>query len=303
MREPVIRALKLRKVYDGFVAVDDLDLEVYRGEIFGLLGPNGAGKTTTISMLLGLIPPTSGDAWIAGYSIKKEPIEVRRRVGFLAENLGFYDGMTAWENLMITARLNRVKDAEGRIKELIEKVGISEWLHEEVGKFSRGMKQRLGIADALLKRPAVLILDEPTSGIDPKGADEILRIIEELAREEEITVLMSSHLLHQVERICDRVAIMNRGRLVTQGRLEELLGEKLVIEVDAEGLTDDVVKELNKLGEVERHGRKVRIRASKDVRTDVSKILYEKDVLVLGLYVSRPSLAEIYSELLEADLG
>jgi ABC-2 type transport system ATP-binding protein len=303
LREPVIRALKLRKVYDGFVAVDDLDLEVYRGEIFGLLGPNGAGKTTTISMLLGLIPPTSGDAWIAGYSIKKEPIEVRRRVGFLAENLGFYDGMTAWENLMITARLNRVKDAEGRIKELIEKVGISEWLHEEVGKFSRGMKQRLGIADALLKRPAVLILDEPTSGIDPKGADEILRIIEELAREEEITVLMSSHLLHQVERICDRVAIMNRGRLVTQGRLEELLGEKLVIEVDAEGLTDDVVKELNKLGEVERHGRKVRIRASKDVRTDVSKILYEKDVLVLGLYVSRPSLAEIYSELLEADLG
>ncbi len=299
MKEAVIRTLNLRKVYDGFVAVDNLNLEVYRGEIFGLLGPNGAGKTTTISMLLGLIPPTSGDAWIAGYSIKKDPIEVRRHVGFLAENLGFYEGMTAWENLMITARLNKVENAEDRIRELAEKVGISGWLHEEVGKFSRGMKQRLGIADALLKRPDILILDEPTSGIDPKGADEILRIIEEFARREGVTVLMSSHLLHQVERICDRVAIMDRGRLVAQGRLEDLLGEELVIEVSAEGLTDDVVNELAKLGDVERLEGKVRIKAAKDVRTEVSKILYERNVMVLELQVCRPSLAEIYSELLE----
>lgn len=299
MKEAVIRTLNLRKVYDGFVAVDNLNLEVYRGEIFGLLGPNGAGKTTTISMLLGLIPPTSGDAWIAGYSIKKDPIEVRRHVGFLAENLGFYEGMTAWENLMITARLNKVENAEDRIRELAEKVGISGWLHEEVGKFSRGMKQRLGIADALLKRPDILILDEPTSGIDPKGADEILRIIEEFARREGVTVLMSSHLLHQVERICDRVAIMDRGRLVAQGRLEDLLGEELVIEVSAEGLTDDVVNELARLGDVERLEGKVRIKAAKDVRTEVSKILYERNVMVLELQVCRPSLAEIYSELLE----
>ena len=299
MKEVAIRTLNLRKVYDGFVAVDNLNLEIYKGEIFGLLGPNGAGKTTTISMLLGLVPPTSGDAWISGYSIKRNPIEVRKHVGFLAENLGFYDGMTAWENLMITARLNKVDNAEERVKELAEKVGISGWLHEEVGKFSRGMKQRLGIADALLKRPDILILDEPTSGIDPKGADEILRIIEEFAREEKVTVLMSSHLLHQVERICDRVAIMDRGRLITQGRLEDLLGEELVIEVDAEGLTDDIVNELDKLGEVEKHGRKVIIKASRDVRVEVSKILYERNVMVLELHVFKPSLAEIYSELIE----
>lgn len=302
MKKAIIRTVNLRKVYNGFVAVDNLNLEIYKGEIFGLLGPNGAGKTTTISMLLGLIPPTSGDAWIAGYSIKKDPIEVRKRVGFLAENLGFYDGMTAWENLMITAKLNRVENAEERIKELTERVGIYEWLHEEVGKFSRGMKQRLGIADALLKRPDILILDEPTSGIDPKGADEILRIIEEFARKEGVTVLMSSHLLHQVERICDRVAVMNRGKLVAQGRLEDLIGDELIIEVDAEGLTDDVMKELGRLGDIEKRGRKVKIKAPQDIRTHVSKILYEKNVLVLELRVCRPSLAEIYSELLEAGL-
>lgn len=300
MREVIIKTVNLRKVYNGFVAVDNLNLEVYKGEIFGLLGPNGAGKTTTISMLLGLIPPTSGDAWVAGYSIKRDPIEVRRRVGFLSENLGFYDGMTAWENLMITAKLAKVKDAEERIKELTERVGIREWLYEEVGKFSKGMKQRLGIADALLKNPDVLILDEPTSGIDPKGADEILRIIEEFAREEGTTVLMSSHLLHQVERICDRVAIMDRGKLVAQGRLEDLLGGKLVIEIDAEGLTDDTINELGKLGDLEKHGRKIKIKALQDIRADVSRILYERKIPILELRVCRPSLAEIYSKLLEA---
>ncbi len=302
MREVAVKTLNLRKEYDGFVAVDGINLEIYRGEIFGLLGPNGAGKTTTISMLLGLIPPTEGDAWIDGFSIRKDPIEVRRRVGFLAENLGFYDNMTAWENLVITAKLNKVENPEERIEKLLGRVGLSNWADVEVGKFSRGMKQRLGIADALLKKPSVLILDEPTSGIDPKGAEEILSIIQSLAREEKITILMSSHLLHQVEKICDRVAIMDKGKIVAQGTLKDLIGEKYRIEIETDKMSNDILEDLRNLGEVEVEERKVRITTNRDVRREVSAILYAKGAIVLDLHISRPSLAEIYRELLETEL-
>ncbi len=301
MREVAVKTLNLRKEYDGFVAVDGINLEIYRGEIFGLLGPNGAGKTTTISMLLGLIPPTEGDAWVDGFSIRKDPIEVRRRVGFLAENLGFYDNMTAWENLIITAKLNKVENPKERIEKLLRRVGLSNWADVEVGKFSRGMKQRLGIADALLKKPSVLILDEPTSGIDPRGAEEILSIIQSLAREEKITILMSSHLLHQVEKICDRVAIMDKGKIIAQGTLKDLIGEKYRIEIETDKMSNDILEDLRNLGEVEVEERKVRITADKDIRREVSAILYAKGAIVLDLHISRPSLAEIYRELLEKE--
>ena len=225
------------------MAVNDVNLEIMRGEIFGLLGPNGAGKTTTISMILGLVQPTKGDVIVDGHSVRKNPVEVRRRIGFLAENPGFYEGMTAYENLMLTAKLNNVKDAEKKIEEAVKQVGLSEWLHEEVGKFSRGMKQRLGIADALIKNASVLVLDEPTSGIDPKGAEEILELIKQLSKRNGITVVMSSHLLHQVEVICDRVAIMNRGRIIASGTLRDLIGERQIITVEAENVTDEVIQQ------------------------------------------------------------
>lgn len=297
MSRPIIEISKLRKVYNGFVAVDGINLEINRGEIFGLLGPNGAGKTTTISMILGLVQPTSGDVIVDGYSVRKNPVEVRRRIGFLPENPGFYDSMTAYENLMLTARLNRVKDADRRIKEAIERVGLGDWVDEEVGKFSRGMKQRLGIADALIKGASVLILDEPTSGIDPKGAEDILMMIKELSRSEGITVLMSSHLLHQVEVICNRVAIMNRGKIIAKGSLRELLGGKQIVSIEADGLTQEIVEELKGLGQVEWDRNKITIRASHDIREEVSRILYERRVKIRGLSVSFPRLSEIYRDL------
>lgn len=297
MTKPIVKLINLRKEYNGFVAVNDVNLEIMRGEIFGLLGPNGAGKTTTISMILGLVQPTRGDVIVDGHSVRKNPVEVRRRIGFLAENPGFYEGMTAYENLMLTAKLNNVKDAEKKIEEAVKQVGLSEWLHEEVGKFSRGMKQRLGIADALIKNASVLVLDEPTSGIDPKGAEEILELIKQLSKRNGITVVMSSHLLHQVEVICDRVAIMNRGRIIASGTLRDLIGERQIITVEAENVTDEVIQQLKTLGNVVHDAGRITVEAYKDVRHEVAKILYENRVLVKGLSVSHPRLYEAYRHL------
>jgi len=299
LAEVAAKLVNLRKVYNGFTAVDGVNLEIFRGEIFGLLGPNGAGKTTTISMILGLIQPTEGDVIVEGYSVRQNPVEVRRRVGFLAENPGFYDGMTAWENLMLTAKLNRIKDAKKKIEEAVRQVGLGDWINQEVGKFSKGMKQRLGIADAILKNASILVLDEPTSGIDPRGAEEILSLIKQLSKERGITVIMSSHLLHQVEVICDRVAIMNRGRIIACGNLKELLGEGQVITVEAEGINEEIVNDLRQLGDVEVREGKIVIKSSRDIRTEVSRLLYEKHIKVMGLSVSYPRLYDVYKHLVE----
>ena len=297
MTEPVVKLINLRKEYNGFVAVNNINLEINRGEIFGLLGPNGAGKTTTISMILGLVQPTRGDVIVDGYSVRRNPVEVRRRIGFLAENPGFYEGMTAYDNLTLTAKLNNVRDAERRIKEAVKQVGLEEWLYEEVGKFSRGMKQRLGIADALIKNASVLVLDEPTSGIDPKGAEEILELIKQLSKQNGITVIMSSHLLHQVEVICDRVAIMNRGRIIASGTLRDLIGERQVITVEAENITGEVIQQLKALGRVAHEESRITVEADRDVRHEVARILYENRILVKGLAVSYPRLYEAYRHL------
>lgn len=298
-----IKAVGLRKVYGSFIAVDDTSFDVEKGEIFGLLGPNGAGKTTTISMLVGLIPPTSGDAYVDGHSVKREPTEVRRRVGLLPENPGFYENLTARENLMLTAKLNDVPNPEERIEELIGRVGLSGWLDVEVGKFSRGMKQRLGIADALIKGPSVLIFDEPTAGVDPKGAEEMLEIISSLAKEEKITVLMSSHLLHQVERICDRIAVMNKGRIIAEGPLERLTGGRYILELEVDGDLNTIARKLQPLGRVRLEGRRIVVEAIRDMRKDAAQIVLEAGGIPLGMRFRRPSLAEIYRSILEAEVG
>jgi ABC-2 type transport system ATP-binding protein len=212
----------LTKRYDGHAVVDDLDLEVQGGEVFGLLGPNGAGKTTTILMLLGLVEPSEGIIEVLGLDPRRHPLEVKRRVGFLPDAVGFYDTMTGRENLRFTARLNGVEDAEDKIDDLLDQVGLDYAAEQAVGEYSRGMKQRLGLADALVKDPGVLILDEPTTAIDPEGVAEMLGLIRRLATEEGVTILLSSHLLHQVQAICDRVAIFVDGKVVAQGPPHEL---------------------------------------------------------------------------------
>jgi ABC-2 type transport system ATP-binding protein len=212
---------QLTKDYGEARVVDNLDLKLKAGEIFGLLGPNGAGKTTTILMLLGLVEPTAGSIEVLGLDPSRHPLTVKRRVGYLPDAVGFYDGMTGWENLSFTAQLNRL-DNGGRIDELLDEVGLAEARDQKAGTYSRGMKQRLGIADALLKDPDILILDEPTTAIDPEGVAEILTMIRRLADERGVTVLLSSHLLHQVQAVCDRVAIFVRGKVVAQGAPSEL---------------------------------------------------------------------------------
>lgn len=224
MANPTIVASRLTKQYGEVTVVNALDLRLHAGEVFGLLGPNGAGKTTTILMLLGLVEPTSGTVEVLGLDPARNPLEVKSRVGYLPDAVGFYDSLTGRENLRFTARLNQLykDEAETRIEELLGEVGLSEAADRPTGTYSRGMLQRLGVADALVKRPQVLILDEPTTSIDPEGVAEMLALIRSLAEDRGVTVLLSSHLLHQVQTVCDRVAIFVRGTVVAQGAPHEL---------------------------------------------------------------------------------
>jgi len=221
---PPIATRGLTKRYETLTAVDRLDLEVHAGEIFGLLGQNGAGKTTTILMLLGLTEPTEGTARVVGLDPARRPLQVKRRVGYLPDAVGFYGNMTGRQNLRYTARLNGLdrRAAEGQIGAVLEQVGLDDRADTKADTYSRGMLQRLGIADALVKDPAVLILDEPTTSIDPLGVVEILDLLRGLVRERGMAILLSSHLLNQVQSVCDRVGIFAAGRLIGQGSVEEL---------------------------------------------------------------------------------
>lgn len=222
-----ISTVGLTKTYGGTTVVDGLGLEIATGEVFGLLGPNGAGKTTTILMLLGLTEPTSGSMQVLGLDPRRNPLEVKRNVGYLPDAVGFYDDLTGRQNLRFTARLNQVEDADARIEELLGRVGLADAGDQRAGEYSRGMKQRLGLADALIKDPSILILDEPTTAIDPEGVAEILELIRSLAMDRGVTVLLSSHLLNQVQAVCDRVAIFVAGSVVALGAPHDLAAEQV----------------------------------------------------------------------------
>ncbi|MDI6601866.1 MAG: ABC transporter ATP-binding protein [Thermoanaerobacteraceae bacterium] len=231
-RNIVIETHDLIRIYGSITAVDKLNLTIYEGEIFGLLGPNGAGKTTTILMLMGLTEPTSGSISVMGYDPTREPLQVKRVAGYMPDSIGFYDYMTGRENLLYTASLNQIpmKEAERRADELLSRVGLKEASDCKVRGYSRGMRQRLGVADVLIKDPKILILDEPTLGIDPEGVKELLELIVKLSKEEGKTILISSHLLYQMQEICDRVGIFVKGKLMVCGKItdlaENISGEK-----------------------------------------------------------------------------
>ncbi len=225
----VIETQELTKVYGQQVAVNHLNLIIQEGEIFGFLGPNGAGKTTTLLMLLGLSEPTSGKARVGGFDPTREPLKVKRVVGYLPENVGFYDDLNAAQNLKYVARLNGIPDEQSaaKIDELLRQVDLQAETRKKVGDFSRGMRQRLGIAEVLIKDPRVVFLDEPTLGLDPDGASQMLELIQSLSRDKKITVFFSSHLLDQVQKISHRVGIMIKGQMVAAGRIQDLAKEKL----------------------------------------------------------------------------
>ncbi len=240
---PVIETRALTKRYGEVLAVDSLDLRIRRGEIFGLLGPNGAGKTTTILMLLGLSSPSGGSANVLGLDPTRFSLEIKRRVGYVPDDVGFYDELTGRENLRYTARLNRLYGsvAEKRLNDLLDQVGLTGTAPDrKVKAYSRGMRQRLGLADAMVKDPEILVLDEPTVNIDPEGVRELLAVVRSLRDERGTTVLLSSHLLHQVESICDRIGIFVAGRLVATGSLAKLAAaveDRFTIEVGVAGVS------------------------------------------------------------------
>ncbi|MCX5911800.1 MAG: ABC transporter ATP-binding protein [Deltaproteobacteria bacterium] len=229
--QTVIETQDLTKVYGEQVAVNRLNLKIDQGEVFGFLGPNGAGKTTSLLMLLGLSEPTSGKAWVCGFDPTREPLKVKKIVGYLPENVGFYDDLTAAQNLLFMGRLNGIPEeaARPKVQEVLKIVGLEIDSRKKVGAYSRGMRQRLGIAEVLLKEPQVVFLDEPTLGLDPDGALQMLEVIRLMSRDKKITVLFSSHLLDQVQKISDRVGIMLKGNMVAMGRIDDLAEEKFGI--------------------------------------------------------------------------
>lgn len=301
----VIETKGLTKRYGQVTAVNDLNLQVQHGEVFGLLGPNGSGKTTTILMLLGLTEPTGGAVRVLGLDPARQPLSVKARVGYMPDQVGFYDDLTARENLAYIARLNGLPRAEAqrRIEAAIARVGLSEVIDRRVGTFSRGMRQRLGVADVLIKQPELIIMDEPTQGLDPEGAREFLEIIRSL-KHDGITVLLSSHLLHQVQAVCDRVGLFHRGRMALQGTVDELarrmLGTAYRVHLQAEGpavILENALLRVPGVVEVTRNGDgRYALQTTGDLRAEAASAVVNAGGRLLGLTVETPSLDDIYAK-------
>ena len=277
-----IEAIDLTKRYGEFTAVDCLNLRIDEGEIFGFLGPNGAGKTTTIMMFLGLTFPSSGIANVYGYDCARNPLEVKRVTGYLPETLGFYGELSARENLLYTASLNGIgrREALRRLDEALGYVGLADRATQPVKQYSRGMRQRLGIADVLIKRPKVVLLDEPIQGIDSATVEDVLNLITGMSRDQGITVLVSSHQLHYIQRICDRVGIMSQSQMVVQGTIGELAqqshqGEGIVIEMGFERVSDDLqaaLKAIPGVDSVSVRGNLVTVECQPEARTQIANV-------------------------------
>ena len=299
--EVVIRAEGLTKRYAATVAVDHVDLEVHSGEILGILGPNGSGKTTTILMLLGLTEPTEGRAEVAGFDPLREPLEVKRRVGYLPDTVGFYDGLSARDNLAYTGRLAGLsrREIDERFAEALEKVGLPDVGRERVATFSRGMRQRLGLAEILMKRPSIAILDEPTATLDPHSTQEFLGMIRRL-KADGTAVLLSSHHLDQVQSVCDRVALFNLGRIALSGSVTDLAqrvlggGHVIDVEVHGDGVRDRLAG-MTGVVRVQVLGPELyRVDCEGDLRAEIARLLAPTSELT-GIRFAEPSLNEVYT--------
>jgi len=308
MADNIIETKDLTKKYGDFVAVDSLNLAVKQGEVFGLLGPNGAGKTTTILMLLGLTEPTSGKVKVLGFNPARQPLSVKSRAGYIPDQVGFYDELTARENLVYIARLNGLsrQETKQRIDEALEKVGLTQVAEHSVKTFSRGMRQRLGVADVLIKNPQLIIMDEPTQGLDPELARDFLKLIRELA-DAGITILLSSHLLYQVQEVCDRVGLFHQGHMVLNGTVTDLaqkvLGGGYHVRLRANGSKDNYTELLRKLSGVVEVNFKApdiyTLVATKDLRSDAASTVVKAGGKLTSLDIEDLSLDEIYNSYFE----
>jgi len=303
VNENVIETKGLTKRYGDFVAVEDLNLSVRRGEVFGLLGPNGSGKTTTILMLLGLTEPTSGSVRVLGLDPARQPLSVKAHVGYMPEQVGFYDELTGRENLTYIAKLDGLsgREAQRRGSNLLRRLGLAEVADQPVGTYSHGMRQRLGVADVLIKRPQLIIMDEPTSGLDPERAREFLELILDL-KAEGISILLSSHLLYQVQAVCDRVGLFQTGRMVLEGSVHDLahqvLGSAYRVYLQADGPAQALaaaLRDVPGVAAVHADGNRYELEADADLRAEAAEAVVKAGGRLLALDVQAPSLDDIYS--------
>jgi len=300
----MIRVNELSKNFGTRQAVDGLNFEARQGEILGFLGPNGAGKTTTMRMLTGFMPPTSGSATISGFDIVKESIEVRKRVGYLPETVPLYNDMTVYGYLKFMADLRHLTDADSAIADILNMVGLTDRAEGYIGNLSKGMRQRIGLAQALLHKPEVLILDEPTIGLDPAQIIEVRNLIREIGRER--TVLLSTHILSEAQQICNRILIINKGRIVVEDTPENLqsrLAGAQRVQLRVRGEADELavqIRKLNGIQEVQIQGEgqlEFQFAPGKDLRPDVARLTIESKYDLLEMRPINLSLEEIFLEL------
>lgn len=293
----------LTRRYGDVTAVDGLDLRIEEGTVFGLLGPNGSGKTTTILMLMGLTEVSAGTVRVLGLDPVRQPLQVKRQVGYMPDAVGFYDDLSARENLRYSGKLAGLRGAqlEARIQAVLERVRLAGDAERPVKVFSRGMRQRLGLAEVLLKEPRIAILDEPTSGLDPQSTHEFLDMIREL-KSEGLTILLSSHLLDQVQAVCDRVGLFHKGRIVLEGGVDELAGRVLGggfrVTVEARGgpQVEAALRALQGVNRLDKDaGERFTLNASSDVRADAAAAVARAGGALLGLAMHRPNLDDVYT--------
>lgn len=304
----MIRVNSLTKDYGNRRAVDHVTFEAQQGEILGFLGPNGAGKTTTMRILTGFMPPTDGEAFVAGYNIVDESIEVRKRVGYLPETVPLYTDMAVFEYLKYMADLRQLPDAAERVDEVLELMGLGDRSSSLISNLSKGMRQRVGLAQALLHRPEVLILDEPTIGLDPGQVVEVRNLIRNIGKER--TVLLSTHILSEAQNICDRVLIINKGRIVAEDTPEKLqsrlLGaERVFLRVggDGDGLSQSISK-VKGIQSVEVRGEgavEFQFAPGQDIRPEVARSVIESGFELLEMRPLGMSLEEIFLELTRSE--
>lgn len=293
----VIEVKNLTKFYNGFKAIDNLSFKVKQGEIFGFLGPNGAGKTTTIKAILGLILTSSGEITINGFDIRKHEKEVKKNIGYQPEHVAFYDNLTALQNLYF---YSEIKNAPKRdCMKLLEEFGLRESAHKRVSKFSKGMIQRLGVIRAIIGNPSILILDEPTIGLDPRGVSLIREKIRELNKRG-TTVFISSHILSEIQEVCDRVGIIDKGVLIAQDTVSELskkLKIKPKITVELEKISDKIIEAVKRVGDidkVETSGNNIEIFCNPKTRAKVILAIEKAGGNIINLQTKEPSLEEVF---------
>jgi len=299
----IIKTFDLTKDFGRHRVVDHLDLEVHRGDVFGFLGPNGAGKTTTIRMLVGLIKPTRGRAEILGYDIQRNYIKAINKVGALVETPQFYEYLSGRENLRILGTMSGGVD-DKRIDEILDSVDLLDRGKDKVRKYSHGMKQRLGIAQALLSKPELVILDEPTSGLDPQGMKEIRDLIKNLAEMKQLTIFISSHLLHEVEQICNRVAIINLGKLITQREIGKLFeGEEEIVKVRVSDREEALalLREQDWIESVHLNKQNLEVRIDASKIADMNALLVQNGFKVSALIPERGTLEDYYIKIMEKE--